>query len=128
MKIPFTLRFAYYSFRAVVRAGLLLVCAWVFMIPATAEDNTALGAREGTRYPVGLRMMRSAKVFVVVAPPRAYDMIAMGLPQDVPPFMVRVAIVQMAAGNVLPASARKSPPLGPQSSRDIDGPRFIQVD
>jgi hypothetical protein len=126
LKIPFTLRFAYYSFRAVVRAGLLFLCAWIFLIPATAEDITALGAPEGQRYPMGLRMMRAAKVFVVVAPPRAYDMLAMGLPQDVPPFMVRVALMQMAAGNVMPASTRQ-PPITP-SGRDIDGPRFIQVD
>ncbi|HEV8033631.1 hypothetical protein [Yoonia sp.] len=126
MKIPFTLRFAYYSFRAVVRAGLLLLCAWIFLIPATAEDISALGAREGQTYPVGLRMMRAAKVFVVVAPPRAYDMIAMGLPQDVPSFMVRLALMQMAAGNVLPASTRVAPTT--PNSRDIEGPRFIQVD
>ncbi|KQI72236.1 hypothetical protein AN191_08895 [Loktanella sp. 5RATIMAR09] len=126
MKIPFTLRFAYYSFRAFVRAGLLLLCAWIFLIPATAEDITALGAPEGQAYPVGLQMMRAAKVFVVIAPPRAYDMLAMGLPQDIPPVMVRLALMQMAAGNVLPASTRVSPTT--PNSRDIEGPRFIQVD
>ena len=128
MKIPFTLRFAYHSFRAVVRAGLLFLCAWIFLIPASADDITALGAREGTRYPPGLRMMRAAKLFVTVAPPHAYDMIAIGLPQDVPAFMVRLVIMQMAAGNVMPESTRRSPVTGPQSDRDIEGPRFIQID
>ena len=128
MKIPFTLRLAYHGFRAVVRAGLLFLCAWISLIPANVQDIAALGAPEGQRYPAGLRMMRAAKVFVAVAPPAAYDIVAIGLPQNIPPFMVRVALVQMAAGHVLPASTRQSPNAAPQSSRDIDGPRFIVVD
>lgn len=128
MKIPFTLRLAYHGLRATVRAGLLFLCAWLFLIPATAEDVAALGAKDGTAYPNGLRMMRVAKIVVAVAPPRAYDLIAMGLPQDVSPLMVRIAMTQMAAGYVLPASTRQSGTPTTESSRDIDGPRFIKVD
>lgn len=128
MKIPFTLRLAYHGFRATVRAGLLFLCAWIFLIPATAEDVTALGAKEGTTYPVGLRAMRAAKVIVAVAPPRAYDLIAMGLPQGISPLMVRIAMTQMAMGNVLPASTRGNGLGGPESDRDIEGPRFIKID
>ena len=128
MKIPFTLRLAYHSFRAVTRAGLLFLCAWLFLIPASASDITALGAREGTPYPAGLRMMRVAKVIVAVAPPRAYDLIAMGLRRDISPWMVRVAMTQMAQGHVLPASTRGGSIPTQQSDRDdIEGPRFIKI-
>lgn len=130
MKIPFTLRLVYYGFRAAVRAGLLFLCAWLLLIPATAQEVTALGAKDGTTYPAGLRMMRSARIVVAVAPPRAYELIAMALPQDISPFMVQIAMVQMAAGNVLPASMREDSALASEfeSDRDIDGPRFITVD
>lgn len=129
MQIPFTLRLAYHSFRAVLRAGLLFLIAWIFLIPASAKDVTALGARAGEPYPAGLRMMRVARIIVATAPPRAYDLIAMGLRQDVSPLMVRIAMTQMAAGNVLPASTRGNGMPAIQSDRDnIDGPRFIKVE
>lgn len=128
MKIPFTLRLAYHGFRATLRAGLLFVCAWIFLIPASADDITALGAREGTAYPPGLRMMRAAKVVVAIAPPRVYDMMAVALPQGVSPLMVRIAMTQMASGYVFPASTRVKPASPRQSDRDMDGPRFIKVD
>ena len=128
MRIPFTLRLAFHGFRAVVRAGLVFLIAWIFLIPASADDLTALGARDGP-YPAGLRMMRVARVVVAMAPPAAYDLIAMGLPRGVSPLMVRIAMVQMAAGNVLPASTRGNGMPTIESDRDdIDGPRFIQVD
>lgn len=129
MRIPFTLRLAYHGFRAVLRAGLLFLCAWIFFIPATAKENAALGATDAGPYPAGLRMMRTAKVIVTVAPPRAYDLIAMGLQRDISPLMVRIAMIQMAAGNVLPASTRGNGLPSTRSDRsDIDGARFIKVD
>ncbi|PJI85163.1 hypothetical protein BC777_3161 [Yoonia maricola] len=128
MKIPLTLRLAYHGFRATVRAGLLFFLAWVFLIPASASETTALGARDGATYPAGLRMMRVAKVVVAVAPPRAYDLIAMGLRRDISPLMVRVAFTQIAAGNVMPASTRGNGMPVLESDRDIEGPRFITVD
>ena len=128
MTIPFTLRLAYHGFRATLRAGLLFLCAWIFLIPATVDEVLALGAREGTTYPAGLRTMRAAKVFINIAPERAYDIMAVALPQGVSPLMVRIAITQMAAGYVFPASTRVEPNAPPRSTRDIDGPRFIQVD
>ena len=128
MKMPFTLRLAYHGVRATVRAGLLFLLAWIFLIPASAAEVTALGAREGNTYPPGLRMMRAAKVVVTVAPDRTYDMMAMVLPQDVAPLMVRIAMTQMANGYVLPASTRVDPNAPPPSARDIEGPRFITVD
>lgn len=128
LKVPFTLRLAYHGFRATLRAGLLFLCAWVLLIPATAAEVTALGTKDGATYPTGLRVMRVAKVVVAVAPPRAYDLIAMGLQQDISPFMVRIAMAQMAAGHVLPASTRDNGAPTSDSRRDIDGPRFIKVD
>ncbi len=128
MKLPFTLRLAYHGFRATMRAGLLFLCAWLFLIPATAADNVALGTSEDIRYPPGLRMMRVAQVVVAVAPPRAYDLIAIGLRRDISPLMVRIAFTQMAAGYVLPASPRANGLPANRSDRDIEGPRFIKVD
>lgn len=126
MQIPFTLRFAYHSFRAIIRAGLLFICAWVLLIPANATEISALGASQDTQYPYGLRMMRTAKVIVTIAPDRAYDVIAMVAGAEISPLLVRVAFIQMAAGRVLPAGASREPMQ--QNDRDIDGPRFIQID
>ena len=127
MKIPFTLRLAYYGFRATVRAGLIVLCAWLFLLPATTADNVALGAKEDATYPPGLRMMRVAQFVVAVAPPHAYDLIAVGLRRNISPLMVRIAFTQMAAGNVMPASTRGNGLPENNSDRDIQGPRFIKV-
>jgi hypothetical protein len=128
MKIPFTLRLAYHSLRATIRAGLIFVCAWIFLIPANASDREALGVRTSSQYPPGLRMMRTARIVVAVAPPQAYEMIAMGVGRGISPLMVRIAFVQMAAGNVMPPSTRAGSLPTNGSDRDIAGPKFIQVD
>lgn len=127
MKVPFTLRLAYYSFRATLRAGLLFLCAWVFLIPATAAEMTSLGAKDGATYPAGLRMMRVARVIVAVAPPRTYDLVARGLPQDISPLILRIAMTQMAAGYV-PASTHGNGAPTSDSDNDVNGPQFIKVE
>jgi hypothetical protein len=119
---------AYYAFRASVRAGLLLAAAWLMFIPANANEVTALSASEGTAYPTGLRTMRVARVITKAAPPQTYTIIAAAMGPDISPWMVEIAMNQMALGNVLPESASRSSPDTNDSSRDIDGPRFIQVD
>ena len=128
MKLPFTLRIAYYAFRATIRAGLILMIAWLIFIPANATEVAALGAREGTQYPTGLRSMRVAKIIVKAAPPQAYELIAMAMGPEISPLLVQIAMVQMAAGNVLPESTRRTPANAVDSARDIEGPRFIEVD
>lgn len=128
MKLPFTLRLAYYAFRATIRAGLVMLCIWVFFIPANPNEVAALGARDGTQYPNGLRAMRVARIVVKAAPPPTYQLIALALGPDISPLLVQIAMIQMAAGNVLPASANQPEIGGIESTRDIDGPRFIQVD
>ncbi|MDP5085106.1 MAG: hypothetical protein NWQ23_06770 [Yoonia sp.] len=128
MQMPFTLRLIYHSFRAIVRAGFVLMLAWIIFIPANANEVTALGAREGTQYPEGLRIMRTARVVVAVAPQRAYDLIATMIGPNMSPVLVQIGINQLAAGYVPPTSSQE--PIAPEfeTSRDIEGPRFIQVD
>lgn len=111
-----------------MRAVLLAILAWLVFIPATASEVTALGARDGTQYPTGLRTMRVARVVVAVAPDRTYDMISIVVGRDISPLMIRIAMTQMAAGNVMLASTRQQPINDIESDRDIPGPRFIQVD
>lgn len=124
--MPFTLRLVYHSFRAMIRAGLLLLCAWFLLIPANPGEVTALGAADGTQYPTGLRPMRLARVVVAVAPDRTYDAMSFALGTDYPPWLIRLILQQMAQGRVMPADA--SIPAQPQSDRAIEGPRFIQLD
>lgn len=126
MKLPLTLRIAYHSFRSVIRAALLFFIAWIIFIPASADENVALGVSQDVQYPPGLRTMRMAQVVVTVAPPQLYTLVARASGRDIPPFLIQVAMMQMAAGNVLPATAKVAPKI--ESSREIDGPRFIQVD
>lgn len=126
MRMPLTLRLIYHGFRAGLRAGLLFVIAWIVFIPANASEATALGATQNTQYPPGLRTMRLAQVVVTLAPPQFYVLAADIAGSDVPPFMLEIAMRQLAAGNVLPPGATVNP--GIESDRDIEGPRFIQVD
>ena len=126
MKLPLTLRLAYHGFRSAVRAGLLFLIAWVVFIPANANERAALGVSQATQYPPGLRTMRTARIVVAIAPDRAYTAIASVMGSDVSPLLVRLAMIQMAAGNVLPAASAPAPQV--ESSRNIDGPRFIEVD
>lgn len=126
MQMPFTLRLAYHSFRAVVRAGLLLLIAWLLLIPATAAEREALDARDGTTYPAGLRPMRTAQIVVAVAPPQAYGWIGRMLSPQMPGVVVEFALNQIAAGIILPQTATQD--QAPYSARDIEGPKFIRVD
>ena len=126
MQMPFTLRLAYHSFRAFVSAGLMVVCAWLLFIPANTSEQRALGVEPGTQYPQGLRPMRTAQIIITVAPPQAYTVIARIMGPDTSPLLVQIALMQMASGRVLPTGAVTVPRA--DSARDIDGPRFIQVD
>jgi hypothetical protein len=126
--MPFTLRLAYHALGAVSRAGLLLFVAWLMLIPANENEAEALGTTTRNQYPSGLRAMRTARVVVAIAPERTYDIMAFALGPDIAPWMVRLGMMQMAAGNLLPTTASIPEPGSAQSDRDISGPRFIQVD
>jgi hypothetical protein len=69
LHIPPTFRLIFHSIRAIVRAGLLLLSAWLLLIPANPSEISALGAQPGTSFPEGLRPMPAAKAIVAVAPP-----------------------------------------------------------
>ena len=126
MHIPFTLRLAFHGFRSAMRAAMLFFCAWLVFIPANAEEQAALGASADERYPIGLRPMRSARAVVAIAPDRFYVLVAGMMGDSISPLFVRIAMTQLAAGAGKPATMQTD--SGIQSDRDIDGPRFIQVD
>ena len=128
MRLPFTLRFAYHALGALSRAGLLLFVAWLMLIPANEDEAAALGTTTQNQYPSGLRAMRTARTIIAIAPERSYDIMAYALGPEVAPWMVRIGLMQMATGNLLPATASIPEPGTLQSDRDITGPRFIQVD
>ena len=126
----------FHSFRALVRAGLLMLCAWLLFIPANPSEVEALGARPGTSFPEGLRPMRAAQAIVAVAPPYSYTLIARVIGPSAPPIGVEFMMKQMAAGRMLPRTVQSRPAqptivqTGTEttSDRDIEGPRFIKVD
>lgn len=126
MRLPLTLRLAYHGLRSAFRAALLFFCAWIVFVPASADENTALGASAYEKYPVGLRAMRSAKAIVAVAPDRFYTTVAEVMGPEVSPLFVRIAMIQVASGGIRTddrSFSRSSP-----NTRNIDGPKFIQVD
>ncbi|WP_333713072.1 hypothetical protein, partial [Yoonia sp.] len=110
MRLPLTLRFAYHGVRAAVMGGLILVIGWVAFVPATTTEATRLGSTLGRTYPEGLRQMRAAQVVVAIAPDPVYDLAARVIGPQVSGWMVRLAVSQMAAGNVprLPESPVES--------------------
>lgn len=129
MQMPFTLRLVYHGCVAALRAGLLLLCAWIIFIPANSDEQRALGAVQETAYPAGLRQMRGARVVLAVAPQPAYTLAAAIIGPEVSPLMLQVALVAVASGYAGPArAAAAQTPQQDTARRDIDGPRFIQVD
>ena len=145
MHIPLTFRLVFHGFRAVARASVLFICAWLLLIPANAAEVDALGAEAGTKFPAGLRPMRTARVIVAVAPPYTYTLISNILGPETPAIAVRFLMNQMAAGRLRPPTAQDddvtpvttdpgitNPGIdigtSTDSGRDIAGPRFIKVD
>jgi len=125
MTLPLTVRLMYHGFRAAITGAVILVIGWIAFIPATTAEASALGQTPRTDYPAGLRQMRAAKVFVTIAPDPAYDLAARAMGPEVTGWMLRLVVAQVAAGNL----PRPPPETAPApSDRDIDGPRFLQVD
>ena len=123
MRLPLTVRLMFHGLRAALVGGVILATGWVAFIPATRAEAEALGFDGITRYPDGLREMRAAKIFVTIASDPAYDLAARVIGPEVKPWMLKLVLTQVAAGNV-----PKLPDDGATSDRTIDGPRFIQVD
>ena len=121
MQLPLTLRLAYHSFRALIRAALIFFIAWIVFIPASSGEKDALGVPQSTQFPPGLRTMRLAQVVVAIAPPELYAFVARMSGTDVPPFMIEIAMAQLAAGTVIPPPAKVVPRQ--ESDRGNEGPR-----
>lgn len=73
---PITLRFLFYGFRAVSVSLLLMITAWIALVPASAVERRALGAQIGAERPQGLVTMRMARAMVHFAPERAARMLS----------------------------------------------------
>ena len=134
MQLPLTLRLVYHGARALIRAALLFFCAWLLLIPATAEEKRTLGAQAHEQYPEGLRPMRTARAVVNFAPDRVYVLMARAAGPEASPFLIRIMMMQIATGQIRPGANQAGPnstierSTAPQSDRSIEGPRFIQVD
>lgn len=121
--MPLTLRIVYHGFRATLRAGLILLVAWFLLIPSNAKERAVLNAAPGTKFPDGLRAMRTAQFVILVAPPRTYALIARVSGTDATPAEIEANLRNVAAGR-----EGSTPQEEPFSARDIEGPRFIRVD
>ena len=129
LRIPFTFRLVFHGVRSVMRAGLLFFCAWLVFVPASPDEQAALGAEWTEKYPTGLRPMRSAQAVVAIAPDRFYVVLAEVMGPDVSPLFVRIAMAQLATGAIGPSPGeRRTTSATARSDRNIDGPRFIKVD
>ncbi len=129
MRLPLTLRVAYYGIRFGLFAAFLVIAGWVALVPATAEEQAALNASSTVSRPLGLTQMRTAKVIMAVAPDQFYIMAAQVMGPDVSPILLRAAVAYTAAGALPPGlNQQQQPQTSRDSARSIDGPRFIQVD
>ena len=130
IKLPLTVRLIYHGIRAAFVGGLILFGGWVAFVPATEVEAVALGAPLNEPRPQGLPQMRAAQTLMQITPDRAYVAAADIMGPEVTPLMVRVGLVFVATGGLgpkngpLPAAGA----LQQGQTRDIDGPRFIQVD
>ena len=125
MRLPLTLRLAYYTLRIGVLCAFLATAAWIMLVPATSTEQAALNATTDVERPLGLVQMRTARIIMAVAPDRFYDMAAQIMGDDVSPILVRAAIAMTASGALPPGLSQGQ---AQPNSRSIDGPRFVTVD
>ena len=130
IRLPLTVRILYHGARSAVVGGLILVAGWVAFVPATEAETIALGASTTETRPQGLQQMRAAQALMKVTPESAYVAAADMMGPEVTPLMVRVGLIFVASGGLGPKNGPLPSKIASSSaqSRDIDGPRFIQVD
>ena len=128
IRLPLTLRILFHGARAAMVGGMILIAGWVAFVPATTTESAALGAPPAQARPQGLYQMRAAQALIKVTPDRAYDAAADMMGPEVTPLMIRVGVVFIASGGLGPKNGPLPTATANTATRDIDGPRFIQVD
>ena len=130
IRLPLTVRILYHGVRSTIVGGLILVAGWVAFVPANEAEAIALGASVTDARPQGLQQMRAAQALMKVTPDSAYVAAADMMGPEVTPLMVRVGLIFVASGGLGPKNGPLPSELAGSSaqSRDIEGPRFIQVD
>jgi hypothetical protein len=128
-KPPITLRVFFYGFKAVNVSFLLMITAWVTLVPASAVERRALGAQIGAERPEGLVPMRMARAMVHFAPERAARILSRTSNGDV---SVEVAgqILRSLADGTLASQAQLTAPESQSSTspRQVGDAKFIRVD
>ena len=128
-RFPITLRFLFYGFRAVSLSLLLMVVAWIALVPASAVERHALGAQIGGERPQGLVTMRAARAMVHFAPERAARMLSRTSDGEISVELAGQILRALADGTFArqgqtPASDDDLTTL----PRQVGDSRFIQVD
>lgn len=122
MRLPLTLRVAFYAVRYGIMALTLTLAAWVLLVPASQAERQALRAPVGEARPEGLTGMRIARAMVHFAPNRAAKLLARASDGELSEELAGMMLRQLAAG--VPAD----PTAEPAVATAPGGARFIMVE
>jgi hypothetical protein len=126
---PITLRFVFHGFRAVSVSLLLMVTAWIALVPASAVERRALGAQIGVERPEGLVTMRMARAMVHFAPERAARMLSRTSNGEVSVELAGQILRTLADGTLAPIEQITAPESHSSTSpRQVGDAKFIRVD
>lgn len=120
LRLPLTLRVVFHSLRAAWLGLLLMIIAWLWLVPATPVERSALSAPIGVERPAGLTAMRVARAMVHFAPERAAKMLSDASEGEISPELAGMMLRQVANGDT------PQPTQPETTSRMGGGAKFIR--
>lgn len=110
-------------------AGVLLLIAWITIVPASASKRAALGARLGKDRPSGLTAMRVARAMVHFASDRAARMLSRASNGEISPEFAAMILRDVAAAPVSRTEAFEEIVEAPEATaRRVGDAKFIQIE
>lgn len=95
-----------------------MIIGWLWLVPATPVERSALSSPVGVDRPAGLTAMRVARAMIHFAPDRAARMLSNATKGEVSPELAGMMLRQIANGE----------PAHPDTESDTGGAKFIRVD
>ncbi len=120
--MPLTLRLMFHSIRSAWVGLMIMVVGWIWLVPATAVERSALSSPLGVERPEGLTSMRVARAMVHFAPERAARMLSNSSNGEISPELAGMMLRQIAKGTQPAATPTET------NTRPTGGAKFVTVD